>query len=224
MFDDSNDFFENLKELISSEEQPAEVSDSEVKETKEIKGFTGEFFFLSNFFVRKQSSGLYYISDNQLGDEIIDSALVDGNSVEQLFQASKTLNKEAQKEFLECFTPMQARRIGVKVDTVKNWESKQLSVMERLITDKFSQNFDLKLKLVSLQDYNFINYNPIGDTYWGVYEDSGENHLGKILMRVRDNIIREQGNAMEILSGFLANNNIGFATEWIDEKKIFKNK
>lgn len=32
-----------------------------------------------------------------------------------------------------------------------------------------------------------IEVNNWGDTYWGVCNGIGDNHLGKILMKIRDN-------------------------------------
>lgn len=33
-----------------------------------------------------------------------------------------------------------------------------------------------------------IERNTWGDTFWGVYDNKGENNLGKILMKVREGL------------------------------------
>lgn len=37
-------------------------------------------------------------------------------------------------------------------------------------------------------------YRFMGDTYWGVVDGKGENHLGKILMKVRSEIRKKLEN------------------------------
>ncbi len=55
---------------------------------------------------------------------------------------------------------------------------------------KFTQNPDLLSKLLATGDAELIEGNTWGDRVWGVdlYRGAGENHLGKILMRIRDEL------------------------------------
>ena len=56
---------------------------------------------------------------------------------------------------------------------------------------KFSKNPILKAKLLATGDAELIEGNWWNDTYWGVCKGVGKNKLGKILMRVRDELNKE---------------------------------
>jgi predicted NAD-dependent protein-ADP-ribosyltransferase YbiA (DUF1768 family) len=53
------------------------------------------------------------------------------------------------------------------------------------VFSKFLINKDLRQKLVETGDKYLEETNNWGDAYWGVYEDVGNNKLGKILMATR---------------------------------------
>lgn len=57
--------------------------------------------------------------------------------------------------------------------------------MKELIILKFT-NPKLKSALLNTKDAELIERNTWNDTYWGICNGIGENHLGKILMEVRE--------------------------------------
>ena len=61
-------------------------------------------------------------------------------------------------------------------------------VMYEIVLAKFTQNPDLKEKLLATGDEHLEEGNTWGDTIWGTVDGVGENRLGKILMRVRDEL------------------------------------
>ena len=63
--------------------------------------------------------------------------------------------------------------------------------MEDLIYQKFSTNPELAAKLIATGDALLVEGNWWHDTFFGVCDGKGENHLGLILMRVRKRIIEE---------------------------------
>ena len=63
----------------------------------------------------------------------------------------------------------------------------KLGITEDVIRQKFN-NPELKEKLIATGDAELIEGNPWGDTFWGVCEGKGENHLGKILMKIRSEL------------------------------------
>jgi predicted NAD-dependent protein-ADP-ribosyltransferase YbiA (DUF1768 family) len=67
--------------------------------------------------------------------------------------------------------------------------------MEDIQTQKFLQHPELAKKLVSTGSAELIYNNECGDTYWGVSGGSGENNLGKVLMRVRARLAEGQASA-----------------------------
>ena len=71
----------------------------------------------------------------------------------------------------------------------------KLSVMETGLRAKFDQNPDLRQKLIDTFPAMLVEGNTWGDVFWGVdlHTRKGENHLGKLLMKLRD----EYRNAMK---------------------------
>ncbi len=60
--------------------------------------------------------------------------------------------------------------------------------MYRLLRAKFTQNSEIRQKLLDTGSAYLEETNYWHDTFWGVYNGNGENHLGKLLMLVRDEI------------------------------------
>lgn len=133
-----------------------------------IKGFYDGYRWLDNFYPCK------VVFEN---DEYVSS--------ENAFQAAKEVWADRSK-FFKC-TPSEAKYWGgqVKLD-IDKWNARRLDVMYRVVLAKFSQNPDLKQKLLDTGSKYLEETNFHDDCYWGVCNGFGENHLGKILMRVRN--------------------------------------
>lgn len=135
-----------------------------------IDCFDGEFAFLSNFYL---------------------SPIFDGNiwfpTVEHYFQAAKTTNMEEYKAIAAADTPGQAKRLGRKVTLRPDWEEVKDQVMLDALRKKFSDD-KLRLMLLATGEEYLIEGNTWGDKYWGVCGGIGLNHLGKLLMQVRDEL------------------------------------
>lgn len=112
-------------------------------------------------------------------------------SVEHAYQASKTFNISQRKEIKDADTPGKAKRLGKKVDLRSDWEFVKLEVMYDLVMQKFFNNEELMWKLLDTDDEELVEGNTWGDTFWGVCNGAGENRLGKILMRAREEIRKE---------------------------------
>ncbi len=71
-----------------------------------------------------------------------------------------------------------------------DWEDACLSTMEDVVRAKFRQNEELARKLDATGDARLVWTNSIPDTYWGEdrYACVGENRLGEILMKVREEL------------------------------------
>ena len=133
-----------------------------------IDSFSGENAFLSNFF----------------DTNIIFDGIMFTNS-EAAFQAQKTLDLEERRQFA-LLHPSKAKRMGRKVTLRPDWEDVRLKVMEDICRAKFTQNEELKKKLIDTEDATLIEGNTWNDTFWGVCNGVGENNLGKILMKIRE--------------------------------------
>ena len=104
---------------------------------------------------------------------------------EAAFQAQKCKTREERLKFANL-SGKEAKRLGRKVELRDDWEQAKLSVMRWVVHEKFSQNPDLAAKLDETRGRDLIEANNWNDTFWGVSNGNGENHLGKILMEIRD--------------------------------------
>lgn len=137
--------------------------------TKLIDSFSGDYDFLSNFHPSP--------------------VLLDGieyPTVEHAYQAAKTLDKEQRKAIQLAETPGKAKKLGQKVDIREEWELIKLLVMSNLLIQKFDVP-GLHSLLIATGDAKLVEGNWWHDTYWGVCDGKGKNHLGKLLMQIRDN-------------------------------------
>lgn len=149
-------------------------------EKKIINSFSGEFEFLSNFYSILQISSLDSYNSVSNSHRL--------KTLEHGFQAAKTLDLIDQLSVLDAKTPGNAKRLGRKVKLRKDWESVKLNIMRQLVLDKFSQNYDLKDKLIATNDIELIEGNTWGDKFWGTVDGVGQNWLGKILMETREKL------------------------------------
>ena len=146
-----------------------------------IDSFREDFYFLSNFY---KASILY--------DGIIYT------NAEAAFQAQKT-NNMVERVYMSEMGPVEAKRYGRKVKLRKDWNDVRLSVMKDIVYAKFSQNLDLKEKLLATGDAPLEEGNDWGDRFWGTVGGSGENHLGKILMEIRKEFQNEGRPVKELV-------------------------
>ncbi len=142
-----------------------------IKERK--ADFSNDRYFLSNFY-----------------PSVI---LVEGisfSSVEQYYQWSKCATQQGKDLILYARTPGQMKRLGKQVIIKKDWEQIKEAVMYKGVKAKFSQNPELKALLLATGTEELAEGNNWGDTFWGVnyYTREGQNKLGKILMKVREEI------------------------------------
>lgn len=128
-----------------------------------ISNFHGDYAFLSNFWPGGK------------------------DTLEHKFQAAKTLDQEERLTILSAATPGRAKKLGQKCKLRPNWEKIKISVMRDLLKEKF-QDPDLRQWLLETGDEELVEGNTWGDTFWGVCDGVGENHLGKLLMELRSSL------------------------------------
>ena len=136
--------------------------------------FRGAFDFLSNFYpVKIEVDGICY------------------QNAEAAFQAQKCINPEDRVLFAGL-PAVKAKQRGRQVKLRLDWDVVRLSVMEKVVRAKFMQNPNLAARLVATGTMPLEEGNSFGDTFWGVdmRTGEGENHLGKILMKIRDELCR----------------------------------
>jgi predicted NAD-dependent protein-ADP-ribosyltransferase YbiA (DUF1768 family) len=158
-----------------------------------IDSFSGEYRFLSNFYpVDVQAYGFAF------------------KSVEAAYQAAKECFSLKRPEVITAFahdSAFEAKWRGsgdklhklkrdadlVVLELPKNWDTPlfnrrplKVRVMAMLLDRKFAQGTTLLEQLVATGDVPLIEGNTWGDTFWGVCGTTGENMLGKMLMKIRD--------------------------------------
>lgn len=137
---------------------------------KQISGFKGKYSFLSNFY----------------SAPVVFEGLVYKNN-EAAFQSAKCVNKKDRIQFQNLLAN-EAKRLGRRVKLRPDWEDIKDEVMYEVVLDKFKRNDNLKEKLLDTANAELIEENWWNDTYWGVCKGKGKNKLGKILMKVRDEL------------------------------------
>ena len=103
---------------------------------------------------------------------------------EAAYQAAKTTDVSLRIAFT-TMNGSKAKYAGQKLTLRPDWNDIKVNVMYEIVKDKFFRNPELRVKLLNTGDLQLIEGNYWGDTFWGVCNGKGENHLGKILMRVR---------------------------------------
>lgn len=148
-----------------------------------VKEFTGEFFFLSNF----------YVADFPWRNEIYPSG-------EHAFQAAKahamTNAQPSEKAAYDIAvrnapTPAKAKYAGraVSID-LDYWEAMKVQYMREIVHAKFTHVSGLAGQLINTGAMMLVEGNDWGDTFWGRARNKagkivGLNTLGTILMEER---------------------------------------
>ena len=139
-----------------------------------INEFKGETRWLSNF-----------------AEVEIDYLGAKYKSTEAAYQAQKTDSGTIRIIFTTLSANF-AKHLGMNIklrDDVK-WDDIKLQVMEDVNRLKFNQE-PFKTQLLLTENLELVEGNNWGDTYWGVCKGVGENHLGKILMKIREELKNE---------------------------------
>lgn len=139
-----------------------------------VEQFQGEYSWLSNFWPA----------------EVLDELGIMYPTVENAFQAAKTMDKQAREQ-IATMGPGKAKRFARKLDLRSDWEEVKVGIMEILLEMKFSIP-ELREKLMATDDMELIEGNWWHDTFWGVYKGEGQNTLGKLIMKIRANIRGEK--------------------------------
>ena len=114
-------------------------------------------------------------------------------TVEHFFQALKSLNRDERRSIAAAASPGKAKRMGRQVKLREDWEDIKLDVMREGLRLKFKDP-KLKAKLLATGDAYLEEGNTWHDTYWGVCNGIGQNHLGLLLMEIREELQNQDAN------------------------------
>lgn len=144
-----------------------------------ITKFEGKYSFLSNFYACQTSyKGIKYPTS------------------EHAYQAAKTLNPKHQLAIKEKDTPDDAKLAGRRVELRSDWEDIKDDVMYEIVKEKF-KNKRLASRLLATGEEQLVEGNYWHDNHFGscycekCLQLPKENILGKILMKVRDELKEE---------------------------------
>jgi len=135
-------------------------------------GFRGNRRFLSNFQESKITMGKLTF-----------------RTAEHAYQAAKSLDPADWKKIIACASPGIAKRVGKSLKLRPDWEEIKLHIMREIIAAKFDQNPGLRALLIGTGNEKLVEENGWGDTFWGMCNGVGQNHLGHILMEYRDSTL-----------------------------------
>lgn len=143
---------------------------------REIKFFkpTGSYGFLCNFYPSKITIGK-----------------VNYESVEHYYQSRKAKSKNVRVWIASApngHYAFNAGRAIVSGEHVKNWNKIRVKVMRRALLAKFTQNTNLRLKLLKTGNAVLHEDNPYG-SYWAI---DGKDVLGRLLMELREKLRQKE--------------------------------
>jgi ribA/ribD-fused uncharacterized protein len=151
-----------------------------------INRFDGRWNFLSNFHpveieyqgIKYPSVEHYYVAQKCKNDQMINGVYYTTADFKEMIARMPN--------------PGSVKKIGQKMKIRTDWESKKLEIMNWGVREKFKNDYLADL-LLSTEDLELIEGNYWHDNFWGSCycekcENKGKNNLGKILMKVRDEL------------------------------------
>lgn len=143
-----------------------------------IHGFFEEYRFLSNF----------EICDIEYDGMVFPST-------ENAYQAAK-LPKALRKKFQDI-APNDAKNLGrslkMNSEQLYEWEQKKVDIMREVCKYKFFNHPELAKKLMETGKKYLEETNYWNDCFYGGCKGYGLNHLGRILMNIRTELVDQGG-------------------------------
>lgn len=157
-------------------------SESKVKGPKRVERFLRKFYFMNNMFNIERGI-----------DTPIDIRVP---TTEHAYQMSKFIDDEPKYIVANVPTGMESKATAQQLieqgwQIRKDWEESKFGIMLGYNRQKFSGNRELAAKLIGTGSMLLVEGNNHGDRYWGVdppRSNNGANHLGEILMIIRDDL------------------------------------
>ena len=151
-----------------------------------IQKFEGRYGFLSNFYPCEiEHQGIVYPSVEHfyVAMKCNGPQLINGNQYTPV---------DFREMIARIAYPGMVKKIGQKMSIRKDWNEKKLDFMNWAIREKFKIEI-LAEMLVETGDEELVEGNVWHDNFYGKCscikcENKGNNHLGRILMKVRDEV------------------------------------
>ena len=133
-----------------------------------IDQFKNEYQFLCNFFP----------NHIQYKGKIFESS-------EAAYQSEKCPGSE---HLFVGITANESKKLGKKLKLRLDWDQVKNGIMEEILRIKFAPGTPLAQKLLNTGDEELVEEISWQDVYWGVCNGVGQNHLGKLLMKIRSEL------------------------------------
>ena len=168
---------------------------------KTIKNFRGYYSFLSNFSNNKIKFKNYIFENSE---SVFQVQKFDYN--DQLLRAFSLLNPSDAKKYGRAKVLFLNNTTGELASNKRpyywedytefrmtpDWNDRKIEAMYNSVRLKFTQNPEIKEKLIKTEGYYLEEGNTWGDRFWGTVNGEGENNLGIILMQIRDEFIKNR--------------------------------
>jgi len=167
----------------------------------------------------------YFFLSNMYPCEVTYNGHTFQNS-EAAYQAQKDLSRVSE---FEGITGKESKRLGRHVKMRPDWDSVKLEIMEDILRAKFSNpELAKKLKAVNVP---IVEETTWHDTYWGVCDGRGQNNLGKILTKIKNDLQKADKKKLErtLESGHSYEEDVVFndveeMMEWWEEDKLYRDE
>ncbi len=117
-------------------------------------------------------------------------------TAEHFYQSKKFEGTPREEEIRLAKTIHSAHQLGHTAVVGKDWDERREKVYFDAVFNKFSKNEDLRLKLLATRNKDLICIDT--DSFWGKQFNEeenklvGENKAGKILMKVREILEKQE--------------------------------
>jgi N-glycosidase YbiA len=135
------------------------------------------------FYYRKKTWG--WLSNFERSPQIVDELIYPTN--EHYYQSQKAKDPKVQEWIRQAPSAWLAMKAGRSLrdkEKHETWEQSKFAIMKKGLLAKFSQNQELKERLLATKDSSIHEDSPT-DLIWGI---KGKDMLGKLLMEVRAEI------------------------------------
>jgi len=131
------------------------------------------------------------------------------STAEHYFKASKFEDYDLRDKIKTIEDPIQASKFGnIRKNILRSdWDEIKEDIMYKALFAKFTQHIDLKIELLNT-DENYILYTNI-DRFWGMGKiGKGKNKMGRLLMKVREDIYNISSDPECVLPPWMAFNKL----------------
>jgi ribA/ribD-fused uncharacterized protein len=115
------------------------------------------------------------------------------STLEHAFQAAKSDDLYDRDNIRLATSARRAKKIGRSVVLRTGWDDERVGVMKELLLYKFGDP-ELRGQLLATKDTKLV---AGGDSFWGEVHGQGTNHLGNLLMEVREEILQNNSESFD---------------------------